>query len=299
MTRTRAIYELILAGAFWGFGFVATVWGLQTMSPVQFLFLRFLLSFFFAGIITIVVNFRTRAPQKKWPADLLSDLVAEFRIGLPAGLLLGFLLLLQTLGLKSTSATESGFITTLYVIFVPLFQHFFFRRKQPLSVFVFAIFALIGVNFLAGGLETLSPGHFLTLACAMIAAFHIIYVGHVSPNSRSPFQFNAIQSLFCMLMMATLLPFEPTSLHSIKNELLPWIGLLFTVFGSSLIAFTIQVRTQKVLSATTASMLFLLESPYAALFGALFLNERLSWVQMGGACIILISSFLTVKAEKL
>ncbi|MBL7672324.1 MAG: DMT family transporter [Bdellovibrionaceae bacterium] len=295
MTRNRAIYELILAGALWGFGFVATVWGLKTMTPVQFLFLRFFLAFFFSGIIAFAINARTVTSQKKWLAGLL----AELRIGWPAGILLGILLLLQTVGLKTTSATESGFITTLYVIFVPLFQHFFFRKKQPLSVFVFATFALIGVYFLAGGLSTFDTGHLLTLACAMIAAIHIIYVGLMSSKSQKPFQFNSVQSLFCMLMMATMLPLEPTSLLSIKHEFLPWLGLLITVFGSTLIAFTIQIRTQKVLSATTASMLFLLESPYAALFGALFLNERLSWLQMSGACLILISSFLTVKAEKL
>ncbi len=234
MTRNRAICELVLAGAFWGFGFVATVWGLQTMSPVHFLFLRFFLSFLFAVIAIIAMHFQVLNLQKQLFSQsvrtLLSQLYSEFtlelRLGFPAGLLLGSLLLLQTIGLKTTTATESGFITTLYVIFVPMFQHFFFQKKQPFAVFAYAALALIGVAILAGGLEltTFSTGHGLTLICAIIAAFHIIYVGFVGPKSKNPFQFNAVQSIICSLMMASMLPFERTSLFEIKNEILPGVA---------------------------------------------------------------------------
>ncbi len=300
--RNRAIYELIFAGSLWGFGFVATVWGLQGMSPVRFLFLRFLLSSLFAGLFIALTHSRSKIKEneKLQFSKILNSRL--WRIGLPAGIMLGALLVLQTVGLQTISATQSGFITTLYVILVPIFQHLFFRKKQPLSVFVYAFLALAGVYLLTGAsssnfLTAFSRGHWLTFLCSLIAALHIIYVGHVTSISSHPLKFNTIQSVVCTGVLALLLPFESTPWHLTK-EVLPWVGLLFTVFGSTLIAFTIQVRAQRILNPTTASMLFLLESPFAAAFGILFLQERLTWVQTSGAVIILTASYLTVRSEQ-
>lgn len=301
MTRKRAIYELIFAGSLWGFGFVATVWGLQGMTPVRFLFLRFLLSSLFAGVFLTSTHFKFKLKDAK--GIQLSKILSSrlWPIALPAGLMLGALLVLQTIGLQTISATQSGFITTLYVILVPIFQHLFFRKKQPLSVFVYALLALVGVYFLTGAnssdfFSAFSKGHWLTLLCSLIAAFHIIYVGHVTSLSSHPLKFNTIQSVVCTGMLALLLPFESTPWH-LTSKILPWVGLLFTVFGSTLIAFTVQVRAQRVLNPTTASMLFLLESPFAAAFGILLLQERLTWIQTSGAVIILVASYLTVRSE--
>lgn len=288
MTRNRAIIELVFAGAFWGFGFVATVWGLQAFSPVQFLFLRFLIAWL-VGELFYMFHF-VKSEKSLWTQEL--------QIGLPAGLLLGGALLLQTFGLKYTTATQSGFITTLYVIIVPLVQHLFFKKKQQPRIFLYALGALLGTYWLAGGsFEQVNEGDLLTLACSVFAALHIIYVGAVIHRTQSPFRFNTLQSfvIFVMLsalMMVNIKPF------SWPQEALPWVGLFMTAIGSTVIAFTIQMRSQKILSPSTASMLFLLESPFALLFGFIFLTERFSVLQLVGAFIILLSSFLTVKAER-
>ncbi len=157
-----------------------------------------------------------------------------------------------------------------------------------------AVLALFGAFLMMGQkLSHLNKGDLLTLACAAIGAVHIIYLGRVSPTVKDVIRFNNWQSLFCLL---PLLPFwlyaDKTPLTNISSE--SWMGVIYLAIGSSAVAFSLQVRAQKVLSDTTASMLFLLESPFAFLFGFLLLSERLDWLQSCGAILILISSALTI-----
>jgi drug/metabolite transporter (DMT)-like permease len=72
-------------------------------------------------------------------------------------------------------------------------------------------------------------------------------------------------------------------------------GFLFLVFGSTLLGFMIQVRAQRALSATLCGLLCLLEAPFSAFFAFIFLNDKLSFVQWGGAFLIFISAALAVK----
>ena len=289
LKKKQAILELLIADAFWGFGFVATVWGLKELSPMQFLFLRFLFSWIFGEIFYFLFT----------PKNERASFLSEIKISLPAGLLLSLVLLLQTIGLKYTTATQSGFITTLYVILVPLFQFFLFQKKQPISVFIYAFIALVGTYLLTGGnFVQINQGDLWTLACAIMAAFHIIYIGVASPKSKNALRFNTTQSMICFIFISFLMLIEKQS-PQVPQMGLTWAGVMMTVFGSTLIGFTIQVRIQKVLSAATASMLFLLESPFAFIFGYLFLSERLNLIQTIGGFVILIASFLTVRSERI
>lgn len=119
MTKNRAAAELIFAGVLWGFGFVATLWALRAFTPVETLVYRFIL----AGLIGEVLFLIFKGPR-------FSSLRTEVMRALPAGLLLGAMLLLQTIGLKYTTATKSGFLTSLYVILVPLFNTLFFKSPS-------------------------------------------------------------------------------------------------------------------------------------------------------------------------
>ena len=117
-TKATAVAELTFAGILWGFGFVATIWVLQFLDPAMLLMSRFG-GAFVVGIA--IVLFR----KKSW-TDLHSDLRLSF---IPA-MVLWLTLLLQVTGLLTTSATNSSFITTLYVIIVPILQSL--RGKEKL-----------------------------------------------------------------------------------------------------------------------------------------------------------------------
>lgn len=288
-TKEQAIIELIFAGAIWGFGFIATKYALTSFTIYELLCYRFLLAFL-AGETIYYIFFRKK--NKNY------DLYKELKLTLPAGIIMAGFIIPQTIGLLDTSATKSGFLTSLYIIFVPLFGQWFFKEKIPVKIYLSAFIALIGAGMLMNihNETNINKGDIWTLLCAVIAAFHIIYIGHASRRSSDSFRFNSYQSLWCLLCLLPFL-FAQEKINYNPGVLVPWLGVLFMAFASSLIAFTIQIRSQTVLSNTTASMLFLLESPFSFLFGYLCLKETLNMNQILGAVILLVSSYLTVLWE--
>lgn len=283
MTKKQASIELIVAGVLWGFGFVATVWALRSFTPLETTVYRFVLATILGEALYLIF----RGPQfRSAKADLF--------LALPAGVFLGGLLLTQTIGLKYTTATKSGFITSLYVILVPLLSTLFFRVRLRWFNYALAISALIGTYILMdSNLSDVNVGDLWTLACSVMASIHIIYIGRVSGKIGNAFRFNNFQSLWILLIVAPLL-FTQDHITVNTSDIQSWLGLLSLGICSSIIAFYLQIRSQRVLSDTTASMLFLLESPFAALFGFWLLNERLSLFQAFGALIILASAMAEI-----
>ncbi|WP_413612296.1 DMT family transporter [Bdellovibrio sp. HCB-110] len=286
MTKHRAALELIFAGTLWGFGFVATVWALRAFTPTETLVYRFIIASVFGEILYILfrgVNFTT--------------IREELLRALPAGLLLGGMLLLQTIGLQFTTATKSGFLTSLYVIIVPLFNAWFFKAATGWKNYALVALALIGTFILMdANLQGLNVGDIWTIGCSVIAALHIIYIGRISNRVGNAFRFNNFQSIWCLILLTPLLLTQDKVTTS-SEHWQPWIGVLCLGIGSSIIAFYLQIRTQKILSDSTASMLFLLESPFAAIFGYIILSERLTLFQMSGALMILVASVIQILLE--
>lgn len=284
MTKNRAVLELIFAGALWGFGFVATTWSLQKYSATDILIFRFLIAFVFGEFFRLSIQKRSN-----WKISLHE--LPTFSI---AGFFFGGMLLLQTLGLQYTTATKSGFITSLYIIIIPLLNSFLFKKHLRPSQWFAVFFAMIGTLLLLGDpRQDWNRGDLWTLGCALLAAGHIMYIGHLAKKqSLDAIKFNNYQTLIALVLLLPLS--QNLKLPDFSSELAD-MGLIYLGLGASFLAFAIQVRTQKVLSDTTASMLFLLESPFAFLFGFIFLNETLQPLQLAGAAVILIASYRIVK----
>jgi len=281
-TKRQAVFELIFTGALWGFGFVATQWALTTWSPAGVLLWRFMGALILGEVIFLLAQLRQKE-KTPWKED--------FKGAIPAGLLLGSFLLMQTIGLQYTTATKSGFITTLYVVFVPVANALFFKKRLSLSGFALVGLALVGTYLLMGvRLETLSEdinvGDVWTLASALLATVHIIYIGRFSPRIHNAFRVNNFQSLWALAIIVPAAVFMSAApVAAVNGRALT--GLFILAAACSVLGFFIQVRTQKVLSDTTASMLFLLESPYAFFFAYLLMGDRLNAWQAGGALLIL------------
>lgn len=277
---------MIFAGLLWGFGFVATAWALKAFTPAEILVYRFIVAVFVGEIMYFAAkgaNFTT----------IREELFRAF----PAGVLLATMLLLQTIGLKYTTATKSGFLTSLYVIIVPILNAWFFKSPSNWKNYVLVFVALAGTFVLMdASLAGINVGDLWTIGCSLIAAFHIIYIGKTSPHVGNAFRFNNFQSLWCLVVLTPLLFFQEKVTYQSPDNL-AWIGIAVLGIASSVIAFYLQVRTQKILSDSTASMLFLLESPFAALFGYLLLSERLSPFQMTGAALIMVAAILQILWE--
>ncbi|MBS1971817.1 MAG: DMT family transporter [Bdellovibrionales bacterium] len=287
MEKRRAIRDLIIATLLWGFGFVATVWALRAYSPVEILIYRFGLAAIF-GVLILFVLTKGRVP---WSGS-------EMRLAAPAGFLLAVMQLTQAQGLLTTTATKSGFITSLYVVLIPLIEILFLKKRSSLQIYFFSFLALAGTFLLAGGhYEALAIGDLWTFACAVLAAIHIIYIGKVAPGIADAFRFNVLQSIVAAVALLPFLLTQP-KIALPTSDLLPNLGILSLIFGSSLLAFFLQVRAQRHLPNSMASMVSLLESPFAAGFGILLLAETLGSVQISGAVLILLSSASSIVFDK-
>jgi drug/metabolite transporter (DMT)-like permease len=276
-----AVLELLVAASLWGFGFVAAIWAMTEVNASELSFVRFAL----AALLLAPMALRRSARQQIKTLTILSFW---------PGVLLAGTLLVQTWGLQYTTATKSGFITTLYVVFVPLLESALTRTRLPRQLIACVALSFLGALLIVNiNLSEMNKGDGLTLLCALIAAVQIYVVGWVSPKVDSPFLFNSLQATWAALFC---LPFAwGEGLVTKISGFAGWstkaqIGLLALAFGSTVIAFTLQVRAQKTLSPTVSSLLFLLESPMALLFAMLFLQERLGGLEALGAGLIFFSA---------
>lgn len=291
--QNRAALELVFAGSIWGFGFVAVIWVLETLSPSAINSLRFTVSTIFGFAISLLV-----------PSWKLSINKKQMRVALGPGVFLGLMLILQTWGLKYTTATNSAFITCLYVVFVPVLQVIILNKRLNRFHVLFVVIGIFGTALITGfNLTQINIGDILTFFCAIAGALQIIWVDKVRDQIDSPFVFNVWQSFWCAVLSLVclgvlLLTGVQSLLHSNTLNFRVVFGFLALSFGSVLLGFFLQIRAQKVLSPSLASMLFLLEAPFAFLFAVLLLNERISMIRLAGALIIFLSAMGAVKFEK-
>jgi drug/metabolite transporter (DMT)-like permease len=290
----RAVLELIIAGTFWGISFTFVKWALVDFSPSTLVFWRFAFAVLLAELMLFVIN---REEYKRSRSD--------FKIGIFAGVSLGASLIFQTYGLTSTTATNSSFITSLYVVMIPMANAFFFKTKVLWYHFVLSGAAFLGMGLLLD-LPTVgfkfNIGDILTFIAAITSTFHIIAVGLGSQKMKSGFRFNTSQTLWAWFFV---LPFLGYDMARNQIPLVPKITTYTSVLSVialaifvTLGAFYLQVRAQKVLNTTTASMLCLLEAPYSFLFASVLLNEKLTPIQLIGAVTILFVSALSVYVER-
>lgn len=281
-----AVAELVLAGMIWGFGFIATIWALESYSPIGMSIVRFFLA--------TVLGFFLILAFPKWKKSLNKQ---QIMLASLPGALLGTLMIFQTWGLEFTSATNSSFITTLYVVLVPLYQVLLLRKRLHPMHGLFVMMGLIGTAFIMNlQWSGLNRGDILTLGCANFAALHIIVIDRIQKQISAPFTFNVLQSFWAGAISLIFMPLMKGP-HVLIQKPRPVLGLLFLVLFSTLTGFFLQVRAQKVLSPALSSILFLLEAPFALIFAVLILNEHLSALQLAGALLILSAAVGAVRLE--
>lgn len=213
------------------------------------------------------------------------------------GLFLFLTIALQAWGLYWTTATKSAFLTVLYVIIVPLLNGLTGREKLRWAHGACVLLALLGISiFQKLEWSRWNFGDTLMVGAAIAAAFHILSVGRRAPRSSSSFIFNLWQNFWVATLALFFYPFtDRWKLMDMPLE--SWAGLLVLTFGSSLLAFYLQIRAQTKIPSNLASMLFLLESPFSALFAFLLLNEKLEYHHMIGGLAILAACAWAILSE--
>ncbi len=264
---------LALAAAIWGVSFPLIKDAYQDISPVLLLSIRF-------GAGAILIAALTRPKQLPTRATL--------RGGLLAGAFVGFGMILQMLGLALTSAANSGFLTSLYIVLVP-FVGFAVYQLRPQWRELWAV-PLAGAGIALLSLEpgsfNLAPGDWLTLASAVLFAFQVVLVQRYASGGQDQWVALLQVAMTGVICTAGLLFGLDQPIRFVATPRLAF-AIGFTTFGATVTAFLLQAWGQKHVSATRAALLFATEPVFAGLAATLLLGESWTARRLSGAGLIL------------
>ena len=287
----RADLLLLVASAIWGVAFVAQQDAAKSFDAVSILSIRFLMG---AAILAPVIIFRRiRKVNMPSPGALL------WSGGLFAGLAMLLAAYLQQRGIESTTASSAGFITGLYVLFVPLIG-LMLGQRVGWSAWLGVTLATAGLYLLSVSAELhMSRGDLLVLGCAVIWAIHVLIIGRYAPRC-DPIELAAVQFLVTGVVAAIFM--MSRGLPEWSHVSSAWMSLTYLGALAVGVAFTLQVVGQRTAPPTHAAILLSMESPFAAIAGALLIAERLSSREYLGCALmlagILVSQLLGRNAAK-
>jgi drug/metabolite transporter (DMT)-like permease len=281
MSVIKSNLILLLTAAIWGLAFVAQRVGMDYVGPFTFNGVRFFLGTL--SMIPLIVFFRN--DDKNAPARTFKNALLP---GLLAGTVLFIASSFQQIGLVTTTAGKAAFITSLYIVMVPLIG-IFLGHKIGGGTWLGCILAVTGLYFLCIKESTsLQSGDLLELIGALFWAFHILIIGHFS-RRVDILKLSFTQFLTCsVLSMITALATENIVYSSLVAAAVPILyGGIFSVG----IAYTLQSWGQKYAPPSHTAIIFSMEAVFAVIGGFLLLHEQLDTREILG-CILMLSGML-------
>jgi drug/metabolite transporter (DMT)-like permease len=266
---TRAELSLVGIEAIWGLTFTMVQDAVEQLPVLDFLGYRFT-----AAALLVAVVFRRALARLS-------------REGWLAGLLMGFFLtaayVLQTFGLQHTSASNTGFITGLFVVITPVLAAIFLRERIGAVGWTAAVVSAIGLYLLSGAHGFNLRGDGLVLLCAVAVAAHILVtargVSHHDPGALLAVQLGFC-GLFCLAAAA------PSGLHTPRGTTV-WLALVVTAVFASALGFFVQTYAQQHAPPARTALILASEPAFGGLFGYLLAGDRLSAGAWLGAALIM------------
>ena len=285
MDRTKkqvlfADLGLLLVALLWGAGFLFTKRGLDYITPLWMMSMRFV----GATIIMSIVFYKNFRKISK------SDLKA----GLIIGIFLYIAFATQTIGLQFTSISNQAFLTATNVVFVPFLVWAVYKKAPDKFAFIGAALATVGIGLitLKEGLQ-LNVGDMWTLACAVFFAGHIVSIGFFAKD-KDPIALTIVQfAVAAVLSLVSALMMEPLP-AKIGSEAMVAVG--YMVLASTLLAFLLQNICQKYTPSTHASLILSLESVFGTLVAVIFEGEMFN-LQMAFGCITVFAAILLIETR--
>jgi drug/metabolite transporter (DMT)-like permease len=278
MRRWHADLLLLGTAVIWGLAFVFQKTAMSDLGPLTFITARSLVAAIALVPFALLEGRRTGTAARPGFYRIVGIAGGAFFLGA----------WLQQWGLVTASVTNTGFLTALYVIFVPFIGWFWWRRPPATVVWPAAAASFIGTWLLGGGsIASFSSGDLLVAVCAVFWAAHVVIVGAAVPYGR-PVLFTCVQFVVVALLAGSgALLSETVSVPRLISAApeIAYVGLL-----SSALTFTILTIAVKYTPPAEAAVLISTESLFAALAGALLLGERLSWVAWSGAVLIIAAT---------
>ena len=300
MKKYTGEIALLFNTLIWGGTFALIKNAFTDISPLLFLGLRF-------SIAALIFLPFVYASLKKTDKQTLI-----------AGSILGFFYFAgftaQSLGLNLTTATKSGFITGTFVVFIPILQIIIAKRKPKWFNILSVFLVLIGLILLSSKGENaldfikqlgsdFNLGDLLTLLCAILFAFQVVYVDVFTKK------YEYLPMVFVQLLITGIgglilsFIFSISTLETVKFTFNTTviIAVLYTAIFASIIATVIQLKFQKFVSPTKAGIIFSIEPIFAAVFAYFLLSENISNFGLIGCVLIfiglIVSEIFSVKDE--
>ena len=287
MSRSLAVTLLLICTSLWGLAFVFQKDAMGYMEPLTFAGARYALGGILVLPLAIWEYRRRRArgaviSRGQW--QRIGWLSLAFFLGV----------WLQQAALVTTSVTNGGFITSLYVIFTPVVTFLTLRTRPHPIIYAGAPLALVGIYLLTGAnFSQLALGDLQLLLCAICWGIQVSMLGALVEETGMPVFVSTINYFATALIAgAGALAFETPRIEGMLDG---WIPILYAGVCSTAIGFTLQAIGQRYVPPANAAIILSSESLFAALFGALLLGERLPPLGYLGAAIIFIA-IVTVEA---
>jgi drug/metabolite transporter (DMT)-like permease len=269
----RADLLMLLCALIWGCSFVAQRLSLATIGPFLFTAVRFLLGALVISLISLWLKptaTRSRPPGYPW------------RAGAVLGALVAVSILAQQVGMRYTKVANAGFISSMYVVIVPLLSVFMGQRVR-LGTALGAACAAVGLYYLSGEHWKLSYGDGLELfGAAVISAQLLLISAYI--QKHDPLRLAIVQCLVCgLLCLGAASVVETIRLQDLQRSV---YTLLYGGAVSVGIGYAIQMLAQREALTSHAAIIFSMEGVFAALAAWILIGETLSWHAIGGCALV-------------
>jgi drug/metabolite transporter (DMT)-like permease len=280
ITRNLLYLAMLATAAVWGGSFVLMKDAIAQQDVYSFLSTRFSL----AALLMIAYR-----------PSVFRGLSFKFiRQGVFAGVLLAGGFIFQTFGLANTTVSNTGFITGMYLVFTPLISQIILKRKVLIVQWFAVAIAMIGLILISYNGISIGTGEILVLISAFIYGAHFVALGEWS-DGKNTYALTLIQIL-TIAVVSTIFAF-------INGFQLPptasvWQAIILTAVFATFLAFLVQTKAQSVMSATAASVLLAMETPFALLFGLFFNNDPLTLRIIVGGSLVMFAMGVVIWSDR-
>ena len=301
MTKKRfgSIFLMLLATFIWGTSFVAQTDSAKYIGPLGFMAIRSYIGSF-ALLLFILIRNKYRKKNK-----IITESGTGLKRTIILGVICGFALSLATglqqwgiyyntaiMGIESSG--KAGFITAMYIIFVPIFG-FLTNRRSGLPIFIGSALGFIGMYLLCvkDGF-TVGLGDILLIGCALAFTLHILVIDKYC-KTIDPIVLSFIQFLVAGIILTPIALITESDIKITLGRVI--FSILYLGIFSSAIAYTIQIYIQKNLHPAVASLIMSFESVFAAISAAIILQEKMQANEIIACCIIFVGIIIAEFGE--
>ncbi len=279
---------LLLTAFIWGMAFIAQSTGMDHIGPFTMNCTRSVLGGLTLLPLVIGKQVKKEAGQNiDWRATVIG--------GVCCGAVLAVASSLQQIGICYTTVGKAGFITTLYIVMVPLTGVFRHKRIGG-RIWVSVMLAATGMYLLCMNESfSVNPGDFYVFCCAAAFTVHILVIDHFSPKTHGTTMYS-VQFFTCALLCgAAMLIFEKPMWSNIYAAR---ASILYAGIFSSGVGYTLQIIGQKRTEPVLASLIMSLESVFAALGGWFILGQTLDGRELAGCAVVFAGIILAQLPER-